>query len=513
MLAAGVIRWAHETPDAVALRMGDRTVSYAALSSMAQRVARELENQGIVEGDRVAFQLGKTPETIAVLLGILLAKAAYVPIDSRAPAERVAKILLDCTPRALVISPALLDKLEAARPDVVALVPRHYCLQGEHPKAHLLDTSAGSGVCASGAANPESPAYILYTSGTTGKPKGVELCHRAACAFVDWAIQAFSLNAYYRFVNIAPLSFDLSIFDLFAAFAVGAQVALVGPEMLLFPRELVDRLVQWETNIIYSVPSTLQLLTASDQANGLRLSKLQRVLYAGEPFPIPGLIKAMRALPQAQFYNLFGPTETNVHCFYCVDHIPDETDTAVPIGNACAHLEVELRDDTGQLVKTGEPGELCVAGPALMTGYFGDRDGTARTFWSEARSGDCRQFYRTGDYARRDERGRYWFLGRRDRMVKRRGYRVELGEIDSVLLKHSAVSEAATYAERVGEETRVHAVVALKSGCSVSPLMLKAHTGTLLPPYLVPDTVSITDLFPRTLTGKVDLQALANLRL
>jgi amino acid adenylation domain-containing protein len=459
----------------------------------------------------VAVLLHKDADAIAVLLGILLLGAAYVPIDPRAPRLRIAQILEDCAPRAWIVASTTLSRLRASSPELCTEVPEVLSLPEAFAGAPREDSTLDPSNDADWPTitiQPEDAAYILYTSGTTGQPKGVELSHRAATAFVDWAVSCFDLDESDRVASFAPLSFDLSIFDLFASLSAGAAALLVAQERLLRPKELVAWLSSREITILYAVPSTIERLVVDGQWRSSAVPSLKRVLYAGEPFPIPSLRTAMHALSSARFFNLFGPTETNVCTYHALAEIPAEEVTSVPIGIPCAHLDVELRDEDGNPVRPGEPGELYVAGPQLMTGYFGKPELSEQAFAPSRMPGDQRQFYRTGDFAKQDELGRYWFLGRRDRLVKRRGYRLELGEIEAALRRHVAVREVVAYAERQSDTVRVVAVVTLREGATASPLMLKAHSGTCLPPYLVPDAVEIVAELPRTLTGKLDLLAL-----
>jgi amino acid adenylation domain-containing protein len=512
MLLERFLHWAKVSPEATALVCWEQQVSYGTLLARARAVAEHLGAAGVGPNARVALQLEKSEHAVVALLGVLLTGAAYVPVDPRASTERVARILLDSDPHALIFGAPFLEHLGARAPERILAIPRKFVTQGTYANCHSLDLTVESSLpFAPRPTSPESPAYLLYTSGSTGQPKGVELSHLAARTFVDWAAQCFDIGPTDHLTSFAPLSFDLSIFDLFVSLSTGAKVTLVPPEMLLRPRELTRKLRTWQITTLYAVPSTVQLLVTEGQATSLELPELRRVLYAGEPFPVKRLIGAMRALSRARFYNLFGPTETNVCSYHAFTEPPDDDATDVPIGRACEHLHLELCDENGRPVKAGEPGELCVSGPTVMNGYFRNPDANAQAFMiGETANGTTLRLYRTGDYAKRDSEGRYWFLGRRDRQVKRRGYRIELGELEAALLRYPGVREAATYAERAGDETRIHAVVVPEPGVTVSPLKLRAHCGSTLSPYLVPDSVRIAVNLPRTLTGKLDYQRIGS---
>jgi acyl-coenzyme A synthetase/AMP-(fatty) acid ligase len=217
----------------------------------------------------------------------------------------------------------------------------------------------------------------------------------------------------------------------------------------------------------------------------------------------------MHCLPNTSVYNLFGPTETNVCLYHKVPAAPDESAHQVPIGKPCQHLTVELLDDGAHSLSPSIEGEICVAGPSVLSEYFRRPQETALAFYPAQQFADGRARYRTGDRASVDESGLYWFHGRHDRLVKRRGFRVELGEIEAAICTEPSVREAAAYVRRSEADTRIHVAVVLHATRVLSPLSLRAHCGKLLPAYMVPDVVELVSDLPRTPNGKVDLQRLS----
>lgn len=510
MIIDAFITQAQRRPSAPAVEHAGITVDYATLLGRASAFARRLDSLGIGVDSRVAFILPKSIEAVACLIGVLMTGAAYVPLDSRQPPERMSRSLLDCDASALVTTPVLLDLLLTVEPAmqqaVRALITPSPCrIAGviEHDFASQRMTFERTRRI-----SPDSPAYILYTSGSTGEPKGVVHSVASAARFVDWATRVLGLDESEVLTNFAQFSFDLSILDLFGALTTGARVHLVQPEMMLRPKELVNKLCEWGSTLLYAVPSAISLLESDGDLAARAPARLLRLLYAGEPFAVPSLIRVMRALPRAKVFNLYGPTETNVCTYHELTGVPTEGTAQIPIGKACDHLSVEILDDNGRVVASGDEGEICVAGPSVMNGYFRKPDATKRAFFDEAHFTDARPRYRTGDRARCDQSGLFWFLGRRDRLVKKRGYRIELGEIEAVLIRNPHVREAVVFSVNTEGGVVVNAAVTLHESQQSSVLTLKAQCGRLLPPYMVPDSILVLPELPRTPNGKVDLMRL-----
>jgi amino acid adenylation domain-containing protein len=327
--------------------------------------------------------------------------------------------------------------------------------QAEPPPALLLLDEAGGGaglqaaldraqaetpapLAASARPEPDALAYILYTSGSTGVPKGVMLSHRAGASFVHWCSEVFDPRPEDRFSSHAPLHFDLSILDVYLPLKHGAALVLVGEETGKAPARLAPLIAERRISVWYSTPSILSLLAQYGRLEALDLTALRLVLFAGEVFPVKHLRALKKLLPAPRYFNLYGPTETNVCTFYEVPPgpVPEARHEPYPIGKACSHYETLVVDEAGRPALGGADGELCAAGPGVMQGYWNLPEPSARAFIDD---GSGRRWYRTGDVVTTDAEGNYLYLSRRDRMVKRRGYRVELGEIEAGLYRHAAV--------------------------------------------------------------------------
>jgi amino acid adenylation domain-containing protein len=500
----------------------DQRLTYGELDRASSQLARALVAQGVRRGDRVGIYLAKSPASLVSIYGILKAGAVYVPIDPSAPLPRVAYIVGNCGIRVLITSNDRLGRLRQAFAEPGSL---QTILVADWDAPREAAPPPGFQLVAWGpalAAESEGPivpagidtdlAYILYTSGSTGEPKGVMLSHRNALTFVNWARERFAVTAADRLSSHAPLHFDLSIFDLFAAAAAGATLVLVPTETTLFPLPQAQLMAEARITVWYSVPSALILMLTHLDLRELALDQLRLILFAGEVFPVKYLRQLHEAVPHAALFNLYGPTETNVCTYYEVTDIPSDRTEPFPIGRACENTDVFALDEEGRLCGVGEVGELYARGSTVMQGYWGRPEDTARVLaQNPLQPHFADPAYRTGDLVKLDASGDYLFLGRRDNQIKSRGFRIELGEIETALYNHPAVREAAAVAipdEQIGN--RIHAFVALHEGGAATASDLERHCIAALPRYMVPEQITLRPVLPKTSTGKIDRRGLVD---
>ena len=502
---------AHRTPQAVAVvEPSRRSITYAGLNSASDRVRDRLTALGVSKGDRVGLYMHKSIDSLIALYGTLKAGAAYVPVDPEAPATRGAYIMHDCQVKAVIVEAAQGEKLRdelgklGASPAALMVDPR------EGGIGAALDTADKEQVAPTIGEIPIAAsdlAYILYTSGSTGKPKGVMLTQENAVSFIDWCSETFNPQPSDRFSSHAPFHFDLSILDIHLCIKHGATLVLISEGIGKDAPRLAQLIADEKISIWYSAPSILSLLAQFGQLGKHDYSQLRQVLFAGEVFPIKHLRALCELWPGRRYFNLYGPTETNVCTFYEVHPpVPFERASPYPIGHTCSHLRSRVVDEHGSNVPSGGEGELCITGPSVMQGYWSLPEQTANGFYGDP---EGTRWYRTGDIVTATEDGCYTYRGRRDRMIKRRGYRVELGEIEAGLYRHPIVKEAAVVAFP-DEEGGISIVAFLSSHSTKHPSLIeiKSFCAGILPPYMIPDKFRWHDRLPKTSTDKVDYQRL-----
>ncbi|WNM31289.1 amino acid adenylation domain-containing protein [Streptomyces sp. Li-HN-5-11] len=475
-----VIDSARRAPDAPAVRSSQGVFSYRELDELADRYAAALHRRGVRPGDRVVLWTHKTLDAIALMQGTLRVGAVYVPVSANNPAARVRRIAAGCTPALVVadadgIRRAAQSGWEAAWPLASFDEVREEAPASAAPPVHGNE--------------PDEPAYILYTSGSTGEPKGVCISHRNALAFVRWAVAEVGVTAADRLSNHAPFNFDLSVFDLYATFLAGACVVLVPEGLAYDPAQLAALMHRERISVWYSVPSALILMMQrGDLLAGDPPEALRACVFAGEPFPVQQVHELRKAWPDVRMFNWYGPTETNVCTSYEVTDRDLGSTRALPIGAPASGDRIRLHPPRAR------EGEIVVSGPTVMLGYWG----------REPQRGP----YFTGDIGRMGPDGMLEYVGRRDHMVKVRGHRIELGDIEAVVAAHPRVAAAACVVVGSGLDASIHAVVVPEGPKGPGLLELKRDCADRLPLYMVVDAVHTVDELPLTPNGKTDRQAL-----
>ncbi|NUP13165.1 MAG: amino acid adenylation domain-containing protein [Polyangiaceae bacterium] len=509
---------AERTPDAIALIEPKRTLTYAELAGLSHRIARALVDGGgastptAVRGAPVGLWSEKTSAAISAVYGILRAGAAYVPIDPATPPARAAQILRKVEARYLVTTADRVEMLYELKRQGELPSLEHLVLLSKAeslgPELSLTDGTIERGILPTVAITDGFLAYVLHTSGSTGKPKGVAITHRNALAFVEPATDHFAITAADRLACQAPVHFDLSVFDLYCASLAGAAVVSLPEYFSAFPKKMAGAVREHGVTIWNSVVSALGLLVDKGLSGAETLPSLRAVIFSGERMPIPLLRRVRDRAPNAKLFNVYGQTEANSSLVHEVAEIPADDGAALPLGTALPNFDVFLLDEQQRPVTGSDvEGELCVrAATVAAGGYFREPALTAEKFVVDPELPDsCAKTYRTGDVVKRNDNGDLVFVGRRDNMIKTRGYRVELSEIEIALESIAGVAEVAVVAvpsQEIGHA--LHAFIQPAPGASLDAPAIDAVLRSKLPAYMVPETIAVREALPRTATGKID---------
>ncbi|WP_107657375.1 amino acid adenylation domain-containing protein [Nocardia suismassiliense] len=488
--------------------LGRSTYSYGELETAVHAVAHRLRELDATIGDRVVIWMDKRPEYVQVMLGALHAGCAYVAVDGAHPASRLSTIVADTEPILLVIDERRLpDVAEMTLPQsirTVAVVGQADGGGATVPTVGWTDFLANTETVRVPRAEitPSSLAAILYTSGSTGKPKGVQISHRNLAVFVEWACAELAVGSGDVFANHASFNFDLSTFDVFVALSVGAAVWIISDEQARDPVALADGIREHGVTVWYSVPSVLTLLTTSGSLTPDAVRSLRYVLFAGEVFPKPRLAELATLLhDRTVLYNLYGPTETNVCMYHRVTAQDLASEDPLPLGLPVGDARLLIVDEeVPAFDEVGVYSELVVEGDCVTPGYW------RRELLAEEHR---RHRHPTGDLVSCID-GQIIYRGRKDRMVKLSGYRAELGEIESVILRHCSIEEAAVIASGAGSTARLKVFYTLRAGAlDLTLIGLKRHCAEHLPRYMVPAAATCVEALPRNANGKIDYRRLA----
>ena len=462
-------------------------LSYSDFKTLSQVYVSTLANLAIGQGDRVVLLTEKSVHSLALLFAVLKSGAVYVPISTSNSAERIHTMLAD-------ISPSLIcTEINA---------PYEFAYTEQGLDIDLPFTFYKSRV--QGAVKKCSPdtAAILYTSGSSGYPKGVVLSHNAMLVFAEWALATIPMNDTSRVASIAGYHFDLSVFDIYTTMMAGASLYLYDDKTIRNPLLLAQLLSQDKISHLYATPTLLQTLVQFGKMQKHDWSALTTVLFAGEVYPIVAFRLLKELLPKARFYNLYGPTETNVCTYYEVATLFPQR---FPIGQICPYAKYMILDEKGNIINDDSEGELVVAGESLFTGYWNDEEKTARAFYTDK---DGLRYYHTGDIVYRDAMELLYYKGRRDRMFKRRGYRIEPAEVERLLTLNTALVQVAVWAAKADDGSAKMYAAVVSSDKTIDEMQMKAWCKQNMPDWMLPDKFIFMVKMPLTASGKIDLQTL-----
>jgi amino acid adenylation domain-containing protein len=514
-LRSGFERHAKGAPDSIALVVRDETFSYGALDDRARRWARILVDEARGRAMRVGMFAYRSHTAYVGALAALYSGAAFVPLNPTFPPARTRAMIDRADLDAVIVDATaarqLADVVEGLErvppvlaPDLEQVnAPEHVRVRPASELASAVPLRELPAVDAS------DIAYLLFTSGSTGVPKGVPVTHGNVLHFVDWASRRYAITPEDRFSQTFDQTFDLSVFDLFVAWENGASVYAMQSLDLLAPARFVDRhrLTVW-----FSVPSVPALMLKKNFLKPGVLPTLRWSLFCGEPLPRASAEAWQAAAPQSVVENLYGPTELTIACLVhrwdsvsspalCVNDL-------VPIGRPFEGLTAIVLDEDRRLVAEGQSGELCVSGPQTVPGYWRAPEKTAEQFIDLTIGGVADRFYRTGDRVTRQAGGDYVYLGRTDHQVKVLGHRVELAEVEATLGRHDGVAQAVVLGWPVHNGS-AEGLVAFVTGAVPDGAPLIEAVRSRLPDYMTPKAVFVLDALPLNANGKIDRKALS----
>ncbi len=492
---------AARTPDAIAVTAGDRSLTYTELNEKANQLAHFLEKSGVKPGARVALCLDRSLEVVVGLLAILKAGAAYVPVDPTYPASRLSFLIHDSQAQALLTQRSVATTLPKLATNVITLDADWPAIAIESGKN--LDPAPG----------PDDLAYVMYTSGSTGNPKGVLVPHRAVLRLVQNNSFA-SFSADEVFLQLAPLSFDAATFEIWGALLNGGRLVLA-PAGRVTPEDIGALIQQYNITTLWLTAALFHLI-ATTHLDTLR--PLHQLLAGGDVLSVTHVRRVLEELPHLRLINGYGPTEnTTFTCCHTIT-LDSLVSGTVPIGRPIANTRIYILDAAMQPVPVGVTGELFAAGDGVALGYLNAPELSAEKFISHTFAADLTErLYRTGDLARYRADGTVEFLGRADTQVKVRGYRIELAEIEYALERSPLVRSAVacvrtdwvTEHDSPGDKRLAAYIIPAHSGDTAALIAeLRAYLKTQLPDYMQPTAIMAVENFPRTVNGKVDRRAL-----
>ena len=476
-------------PDKVAFANESDAYTFREVYETTHSVGTYLHQEGCYREAVVVF-MEKHPKTIMAFYGVIASGCYYVPIDEEMPQNRIDLILENCKPKIIICDDTTIEKAKCFQyqtklvlfDDIRTTLSDELAIKEIHDKA--LDTD---------------PIYIVFTSGSTGVPKGVVACHRSVLDYIEQLSETMGFNEDTIFGNQTPLYFDACLKEIYPTLKFGATTYIIPHSLFMFPIKLVEFLNEKKINTICWVVSALTMISAFKTFDKVVPEYLHTIAFGSEVFPIKQFKIWRSVLPNAKFTNLYGPTEgTGMCCYYHVDR-DFELDEVIPIGVPFKNTEILLLNEKDELVKDGEVGEMCIRGTSVTLGYFNNPEKTKESFVQNPLNHAYPEIiYRTGDLGKRNERGELLFVSRKDYQIKHMGHRIELGEIEA---NTNALDEikisGCIYDSEKGK------IVLYYIG-DITPAELLNKLKDRLPRYMIPNKVNQLENMVFTANGKID---------
>ncbi|HEX8735989.1 MAG TPA: amino acid adenylation domain-containing protein [Pyrinomonadaceae bacterium] len=490
-----------KTPGAVAVSLASGKASeqmtYAELNAYANRIAHYLTARGVQVGDKVALCLPRNVHQIAALLGIVKAGAAYVPLDQEHPPERLRYILSDVNAPLLITSVETRVKLDEF---VETIVLEHAAEEIDKQSSDNPDI----------AYDPETPLYVLHTSGSTGQPKGVVMPHRSIVNLVEWQARASSVKPGDVTLQYAPLNFDVGSQEIFSTLTSGGCLQLIDESVRRDSPRLLDFLKKQGVSRLFLPPVALEQLANAAKSKDVKLEKLREVIVAGDKLQVTDNVRSFfEKLPEARLINQYGPTESHVVSAHTLEGAASEWAINPSIGKPIDNVQLYILDENLEPKPPKVAGELYIGGVAVALGYLNLPEESSKRFIKNPFQKGGGLLYRTGDVCRYDNDGAITFLGRADQQIKLRGFRIEPGELEVVLKRHDSVKDAVVVKlqSKQGDD-QLAAYLVVKDNAVLDKAELRSYLADKLPVYMIPTHFIRLDSFPLTGSGKIDRRKL-----
>lgn len=504
---------------AIVTEAGD-SVSYNSLNALSNQFANLLQSikSSTREHPYVGIIAPVHPHSIACILGTLKLGCTYVPLDEHSPTERLAHIVNNTQLDSIAVDTQYYKKhtelFKLSEIQHIILLDANNAVGNAHkiiPFSKVLQQPTTEPPQLNQVS--DDLAYILHSSGSTGIPKGIMLTHRNARTFVDWMHKEFNVHQSDRILSRAPFKFDLSVFDVFNTFKAGATLICFDwnkkRDNHTKHSDYVTLMEKERATILYTTPSTFICLLNRGGLQKANLN-LREVMYAGEPFPVPQLRRLQQALPNTKIANIYGPSETNIITYFWIGDIPEDS-SSIPLGAVVEDTEIlVVSEDQKRICKPNEVGELWCRGGTVTIGYLGMPEKTEEHLVVSPFHKYPVYFWRTGDYGYRNEKGILHYRGRKDHMVKVKGFRIEIGEVEHAISGFKGLDEFVVVAKPDKKySNRLYCYFSVLANATISEENLKNYLKTKLPDYMIPYACIQMDVLPKTSSGKIDRVLLA----
>lgn len=463
---------------------------YSQVLEEAEKIAYQLISRSLFKKP-IAVMMDKGARAVTTFLGVALSGNYYTVIDTKMPQNRIGKIVETFDPNLLLVDSTNVENAEKTgckfmvyEEVIESYLSKENQKDVEKAEARIIDTDI---------------LYVLFTSGSTGIPKGVIITHRSVIDYTEWVAETFKLDHNTVIGSQAPFYFDNSVLDIYSTIRNGATLHVIPHMLYSFPIRLLEYIRDNKVNTIFWVPTALSRIVDLGLLDKCDIDCLDTILFAGEVMPARQLNAWIRRLPNATFVNLYGPTEITVDCTYYVVDREIKDDESVPIGYACKNTDIIVLNNRNQLVDVNEKGELCVRGSSLSLGYYNNPEMTALAFVQNPLNNLYPELiYRTGDIVHYNNRGEIIFDGRKDSQIKHTGHRIELGEIETAVSSNQVIKSNCCLHEPINDRLILFYVG------EITEDELRKYLKNIVPEYMIPNLYYKLDKMPLNMNGKID---------